>query len=106
SAAAFRCASSHKFRNEHTATRAEMLLNQKKQPRRGAVLIESALIYPVVFVLMLGIVILGVAVFRYQMVASAAREASRYASVPGAMYATETSNTAIAPDDGLWSGGS
>lgn len=80
-----------------------MLLN-RKLPRRGAVLIESALVYPIVFVIMLGIILLATAVFRYQQVAYMSREASRYASVHGAVCASD-GYTAATPDDGLWSGG-
>jgi len=75
-----------------------MLLN-RKAPRRGAVLVESALVYPVVFMILFGIIMLGLAVFRYQQVAFISREASRYASVRGALYASETGNSAATADD-------
>ena len=42
------------------------MLLHRKLPRRGAVLIESALVYPVVFMIMLGIILLGIAVFQNQ----------------------------------------
>jgi Flp pilus assembly protein TadG len=60
------------------------------QVRRGSVVLESALIYPVVFVLILGLIIGGLGVFRYQEVAWLAREATRYASVHGTQYAKIT----------------
>jgi len=81
------------------------MLLQRKSQRRGAVLVESAMVYPVVFLIMMAIVMLGVGVFRYQQVANISREASRYASVHGSKYATETGGTAAAPDDGLYTGG-
>lgn len=54
--------------------------------RRGATLIECAIVYPALFVLLLGLVVGGLGVFRYQEVASLAREAARYASTHGAQY--------------------
>lgn len=51
--------------------------------RRGAVAVESAIIYMVLFILLFGIIAGGLGVFRYQQVANLAREASRYASVHG-----------------------
>ena len=65
------------------------MLLQRRQRRPGSVLIESALVYPFLFLLMLGIVLLGVAVFRYQQVAHAAREGARWAAVHGARYSLE-----------------
>lgn len=58
--------------------------------RPGTVLAESAVVYPVVFLLLFGIILGGLAVFRYQQMAHAAREASRWAAVHGAEYAKET----------------
>lgn len=75
-----------------------MLLRRKPQ-RRGAVLVESAVVYPVLFLIMLGIILLGMAVFRYQQVAHIARESSRWASVHGAKYASDTGNPAATASD-------
>jgi Flp pilus assembly protein TadG len=75
-----------------------MLLRRKPQ-RRGAVLVESAIVYPILFLLMLGIVMVSMAVFRYQQVAHLAREGSRWASVHGAKYASETGNPVATPSD-------
>ncbi|HVL12696.1 MAG TPA: TadE/TadG family type IV pilus assembly protein [Gemmata sp.] len=74
-----------------------MLLRRKK--RTGAILIESALVYPVLFMLVFGIVLLGMSVFRYQQVAHAAREGARYAIVRGARYSEETNLTAATAAD-------
>ena len=57
--------------------------------RSGAVLVEAAFIYPILFLLILAILMLGLTVFRYQQVTHAACEASRYASVHGATYSEE-----------------
>jgi Flp pilus assembly protein TadG len=67
--------------------------------RRGATVLECAIVYPVTFLLLLGILIGGMGVFRYQEVASIAREASRWASVHGKQYATETGKPAATATD-------
>jgi Flp pilus assembly protein TadG len=74
-----------------------MILNRKG--RTGAVLVESAFVYPVLFLLLLAVILLGAAVFRYQQVSHISREASRWASVHGAKYATENNTTAATPVD-------
>lgn len=74
-----------------------MMMN--RSPRRGATLVESALVYPVLFLIVLAIVLLGLAVFRYQQVAHIAREASRWASVKGGEYAKENQVPAATPED-------
>ncbi len=74
-----------------------MLLKRKARP--GTILAEAAFVYPVLFLLVLGIVLLGLGVFRYQQVAHASREASRWASVHGEQYAKENNTTASTPQD-------
>jgi Flp pilus assembly protein TadG len=63
-----------------------MRIPQFPKPRRAAVLVEHAIIYPVLFLLVLGLTVGGIGIFRYQEVASLAREAARYASTHGAQY--------------------
>ncbi|SRR6266404_3724792 len=70
-----------------------------RQPRRAATLVECAIVYPIVFFLVLAIVIGAMGVFRYQEVASLAREASRYASCHGGLYAKENNLPAASPSD-------
>ena len=60
------------------------------QQRRGMVTLEFAIVSPVAILLILGPIIGGLGVFRYQQVAALAREASRYASVHGTQYAKNT----------------
>jgi len=74
-------------------------------PRRGATTVELAVVAPLTFFLLIGIVVGAMGVFRYQEVASLARQSARYASVHGAGYAKDTGNPAAVPNDGLWSGG-
>ena len=75
-----------------------MMLRRKKA-RPGTVLAEAAFIYPVLFLLVLAIILLGLSVFRYQQVAHVSREASRWASVHGEQYAKENNTTAATPQD-------
>jgi Flp pilus assembly protein TadG len=75
-----------------------MMLRRKHQ-RRGASMVESALVYPVLFLVMMGIVLLGLAVFRYQQVSHMAQEGARYASVHGARYALEGNGPPATPVD-------
>ena len=58
--------------------------------RRGAVTVESAIVYPVLFLLLFGLIVGGLGVFRFQQVAWQAREAARYASVHGATWRQES----------------
>lgn len=74
-----------------------MMMNRKVRP--GTTLVESALVYPVLIMIILGIMMLGATVFRYQQVAHTSREASRWASVRGTQYAKENNTTAATPVD-------
>ena len=65
----------------------------KPRPRRGAMTLEAAVVYPVVIFLFLTLIVGGMAVFRYQQVACQARDAARWASVRGADWAAETSQS-------------
>jgi Flp pilus assembly protein TadG len=58
--------------------------------RRGVSAVEAAIVYPVTILLLLGTVVLGLGVFRYQQLQSLAREGARYASVHGPQYAADT----------------
>jgi Flp pilus assembly protein TadG len=69
----------------------------QRQRRSGATLVEGAFVYPVLFLLVLGIILLGIGVFRYQQVSHAAREGARWAAVHGARYADETGQPAATP---------
>ena len=63
--------------------------------RRGATVVECAIIYPITFLLMLGLIIGGLGVFRYQEISSVAREGARWASVHGYQSAAEASSTGV-----------
>ena len=67
--------------------------------RRGATAVEFAFVAPVLLSLLLGTVVGGLGIVRYQQVANLARECSRWASVHGGQYQQETDNAAATPDD-------
>ncbi len=74
-----------------------MLVSRARRPRSGAVMLEAAIVLPILFLIILGTSLLGLAVFRYQQVASVAREAARWASVHGGQYAAETGQAIATP---------
>jgi len=67
--------------------------------RRGATMVETGIVIPIVLLLTLGTCVLGLGVYRYQQVATLAREGARYASVHGSQYAADTGNTAASAND-------
>ena len=73
-------------------------MRRAPQRRSGATVVECAVVYPVVFLLVLGLLIGAAGIFRYSQLASLAREAARYASVHGGQYAQEMKVTAPTPD--------
>src|SRR5262245_23318657 len=75
------------------------MIRRRTTARRGAVLAECALIYPVMFLLLLAIILLGLSVFRYQQMAHISREASRWASVHGGKFAEENNTTPASAQD-------
>src|ERR1041384_7473107 len=58
--------------------------------RSGATLVESAIVLGLLFFFLIGLIISGIGIHRYQEVASLAREGARWASVRGGQYAAET----------------
>jgi Flp pilus assembly protein TadG len=69
------------------------------QRRPGATLVECAFVYPVLFLLVLGLLVGAASMFRYSQLASLSREAARYAAVHGGQYAQEMKVTAPTPAD-------
>jgi Flp pilus assembly protein TadG len=67
-----------------------MVSRPRTARRRAAVLVESAVVYPLLFLLLFGLIVGGLGVFRYQQVACQAREAARYAAVHGGAWQKET----------------
>ena len=58
----------------------------RRRARRGATVLECAVVLPIVLFLFMGLVIGTSGVFRYQEVATLAREGARYASTHGYQY--------------------
>ena len=74
-----------------------MLLARKTRRRRGATVVESALVYPIAFLLVIGLIVAAFGVFRYQEVASVAREGARWASVHGYQCCQEANPNTTPP---------
>src|SRR5262245_47379447 len=66
--------------------------------RRGATTVEFAVIFPVLVLLIFGLVVGGLGIFRYHQVAHLSREAARYAVTHGLDYERETGNPAATRD--------
>jgi Flp pilus assembly protein TadG len=60
--------------------------------RRAALTLEAAFVYPIMLVLLLGLMVGGMGVFYSELVACQAREATRYACVRGTNYQKYTGN--------------
>jgi len=65
----------------------------RPSPRRGMTTVESAVVYPIVFLFIIGLVVGAAGILRYQEVASLARRGARYAVTHGAQYAKDTGGT-------------
>lgn len=57
--------------------------------RRGVTVVECAVVFPVTFMILLGLVVGGMGIFRYQEAAWLARMAARYASTHGNQWRTD-----------------
>jgi Flp pilus assembly protein TadG len=71
----------------------------QKVHRDATTVVEAAVVYPVLFLLILGLIVGGLGIFRYQETASLAREAARYAMVHGTQYAKDANVSAPTPTD-------
>jgi Flp pilus assembly protein TadG len=69
------------------------MIQRQHAGRSGAIIVEGAIVYPVMFLLLFGIIVAGMGVVHYQQVACQAREAARYAAVKGSSWAAATSKT-------------
>jgi Flp pilus assembly protein TadG len=67
--------------------------------RQGATAVEFAIVGPIAFFFVIALIVGGIGIFRYQELASVAREASRWASVHGAQYQQDTGNPAATDVD-------
>jgi Flp pilus assembly protein TadG len=67
--------------------------------RRGTAAVEFAIVAPAAFIILIGLLVGSLGIFRYQQVARLARGASRWASVHGTQYAADTNNPAATASD-------
>jgi Flp pilus assembly protein TadG len=75
----------------------QMMIRKRNLPaRRGVSMVEAAVVYPITMLLMMGTLVMGIGVFRYEQLQSLAREGARYASVHGPGYAADNPPAAIA----------
>jgi Flp pilus assembly protein TadG len=72
---------------------------RREKNRSGATVVECAFIYPLFFLIVVGLVVGCLGVFRYQELASLSREAARWASVRGHQYQNATGETAATAKD-------
>ena len=70
-----------------------MIRKRNLLSRRGVSMVEAAVVYPVTMLLLVGTVVLGLGVFRYEQLQALAREGARYASVHGPTYASQQNST-------------
>ena len=71
-----------------------MIARSQNHPhQRGLATVEAAIVYPLTLFLLLGSLVLGMGVFRFQQLQSLAREGARYAAVRGPNYAAQPGNT-------------
>ncbi|MCI0637494.1 MAG: pilus assembly protein [Gemmataceae bacterium] len=71
----------------------------RRTKRAGAAAVEGAIAYGLALLFILGLVVGGMGIFRYQEVATLAREAARYACVRGAQYQEETGKAAATAEE-------
>src|SRR5215212_5911881 len=65
----------------------------RRRPRRGLCLVESAVVYPLVLLIFVGMLVVGMGVYRYEHVATLASEGARWASVHGWQYENDLNPT-------------
>lgn len=75
------------------------MLARRPTRRPAAATVEMAVVLPILFLLLFGLILGSIGVFRYHQVAQLAREGSRYAAVRGATYARENNKPAATASD-------
>jgi len=72
---------------------------QRLAHRRGATTVEFAIVSSVVLLLLIGLIVGSLGVFRYQEIGRLAREGARYAAVRGDNYSQTTGRPAATSDE-------
>ena len=78
-----------------------MIHRPGRRNRKGALMLESSIVYNVALMLTLGTIVIGLGIFRYQEIAWLAREGSRWAAVHGPTYQREQNVAAPTSNDVL-----
>jgi len=71
-----------------------MMTRRTSHRRRGMVLAEAGIVYSAALLVIVGTIVIGLGVFRYNQVAWLSREGARWAAVHGATYQSEQSQAA------------
>jgi Flp pilus assembly protein TadG len=74
-------------------------MSKSRNRRRGATTVEFAVACPIILFMIFATIVGSLGVFRYQQVASLAREGARWASVHGGQYEQETKQPAATAED-------
>lgn len=72
---------------------------RRTRRRKGAAALEFAVVAPIMILSVIAFLVLGLAVSDYQRIATAARDAARWASVRGMEYQRQTGNLAATATD-------
>jgi Flp pilus assembly protein TadG len=75
------------------------MTRRTRSDRSGVTTVEFAVVAPVVFLFIIGLIIGAMGVFRYQQTAWLAREGARFAAVRGSKYEITTGNPAATEAD-------
>src|SRR5271166_1349461 len=67
--------------------------------RRGAIAVETAIVFPALVFLLLALIVGGMGVFRYQQTACLAREGARWACVHGSAWQQDTGQNSATQAD-------
>lgn len=78
-----------------------VITRRRKSRRRGATIVETAIILPVTILMSIGLIIGIMGVFRYNQISSLASEAARWAAVRGRNYEQMNRVRPITSDD-VW----
>jgi Flp pilus assembly protein TadG len=76
-----------------------MLRRCHHRSRRGATLVEAAIVLPATVLLFVGTTVVGLGVYRYNQIAYLARQGSRWASVHGPTYQSDQKVSAPTAED-------
>jgi hypothetical protein len=74
-------------------------MRYRRTTRPAATTVEAAIVYPLVFLFLIGLLVGAQGIFVYQQTAHLARVAARYATVHGTQWAKDAGSPAATPQD-------